>query len=107
MQSSGGWWAFGNAPAAQVSVEDTHPRRPLWFADLITLMAPGSGQDRLRGDVLSHTDCHGVLRFRVTRRGRLVRCEDLSGAVIYIAGRDTVWSRDHRGELEKEPRRGD
>lgn len=106
MQRSGGWWGFGNAAEPHVSVEDAHAARPLWFADLIALMAPGAGEDRLRGDVLSHTDCHGVLRFRVSRRGRLVRCEDLSGAVIYIAGHDTVWSRDDRGGLVEERRRG-
>src|SRR4051812_11093374 len=106
MQRSGTWsMSSGTAAEAQVSVEEAHAPRPLWFADLITLMAPGVGEDRLRGDVLSHTDCHGVLEFRVFRRGRLVRCEDLSGAVIYIAGQDTVWSRNERAELVEEPRR--
>lgn len=80
---------------------------PSWFADLTRQMAAGGGEDRLRGEVVSHTDCHGVLSFRVFRRGRLVRCEDLSGAVVYIAGVQTVWQRDASGTLDVSSREDD
>ncbi len=98
-----GVWQCGRIARCPLRTR-TRPR-PLWFADLITLMAPGVGEDRLRGEVLSQTDCHGVLRFRVSRRGRLVRVRRpvRSGDLHRRAGHGVVSQRARRTRRRAAP----
>ena len=70
--------------------------RPSWFVELARLTVEGAGaEDRVEGLVRARVEDDGgtTFRYRVARRGDLVRCTALSGGVHLIAGPTTVWRR--------------
>jgi hypothetical protein len=83
--------------------------RPGWFSDLVALVTDGPGKpDTIDGVVEQRVREHGQLldfRYRVQRRGNLVRATDLAGAVHYVAGENTAWVRTQDRTFESEPRR--
>jgi hypothetical protein len=72
------------------------PAKPEWFEPLVRLMVDGPGtEDRVLGVVRAQIEDDGgtIFQYRVARRGELVRCTSLDGAVHMIANRDRVWCR--------------
>lgn len=97
-----GAWGFGSP------VIDPSSAWSPSFAALVTLMIHGPGsEDRIRGEVRAAIIEERLVqfRYRVARRGELVRCETLDGGIYVIAGRDTVWLGDpNTGRLRVHPR---
>jgi hypothetical protein len=96
-----GWWDSFSA------VVDPSRAWSSSFAALVTLMIHGpGGEDRIRGDVRAAIieDKLVTFRYRVARRGELVRCETLDGGIYFIAGHDNVWRSDASNRLVAQPR---
>jgi hypothetical protein len=86
-----GWWEF-DSPTVGPSQTWS-----LSFAALVSLMIHGPArEDRVRGVIAAKINEPKVtvFRYRIARRGPLVRCETPEGRIHFIAGLETVWLRD-------------